>query len=232
MILGILGMLDDSRPEYVQRASPCGNGKTNFLTYLLYEEFRQKDRLVITNFHTKFKGGEFGQHTWSRYMTSQEIFDRWFDEELNGAVIGITELQSLLNSAGRSAKLITYVEKCLNQRRKSGYDIFWDSQRWGSGDRRMRDHTDYVYRPEKYDCEYNADAQCYVPVERCTLDICPKKHQIFIYQEIPKPTTLKDMITPKLILNAWEIGELYDTNEKMTDILQYNPVWGKVKDDT
>lgn len=232
MMLAILGMTDDARPEYIQRASPCGNGKTNFLVYLLYSAFLEKERLVITNFHTRFKGGSYAGPSWSRYMTSQEIFDHWFDEELEGAIFGITELQSLLNSAGRSAKLITYVEKCLNQRRKMGYDIYWDSQRWGSGDRRIRDHTDYIYRPEKYHCEFNAEAQCFVPTERCPLDICDERHQILIFQVEPKPQTIEELLKPKLILNAWEIGELYNTKEKMEDILQYNPAWGKVKDDT
>jgi hypothetical protein len=225
MILGILGMIDASRPLEMQRASPCGNGKTNFLTFLLYEEFRQKDRLVITNFHTRFRGGSLAGPSWSRYMTSQEIFDHWWDPDLEGAVIGITELESLLNSAGRTARVITYIEKCLNQRRKSGYDIFWDSQRWGSGDLRIRDKTDYIYRPEKWHTIYSADAACWVPVERCPLDICELKHQILIYQEIPRPTTIKEMLEPKFILNSWEIGELYDTKEKMIDTIQYNPDW-------
>lgn len=225
MILGILGMIDDSRPMNIQRASPCGNGKTNFLVYLLYAEFLAKNRLVITNFHTKFKGGSFAAPSWSKYMTSQEIFDHWFDPELEGAVIGLTELESLLNSAGRQSKVITYIEKCLNQRRKSGYDIFWDSQRWGSGDKRMRDKTDYIYRPEKWHCDYNPEAGCWVPTERCPLDICDERHQILIYQEIPRPATIQELLEPKLIINSWEIGQLYDTKEKMQDTIEWNENW-------
>lgn len=226
MIYGILGMIDDSRPMEMERACPCGNGKTNTLVYFAYNEFIAKERKVIANFHTRFQGGAFGSNSWSTYMTSQEIFDHWFDEDNFGALICITELQSLLNSAARNAKLITYIEKCLQQRRKMEYDIIWDSQRWGSGDRRIRDNTDYLYRPEKWHTMYDADAGVWRPVERCPLDICDKKHQILVYQEVPKPMTIEDMLKPKLILNSWEIGQLYDTREKMEDVLHYNPAWG------
>jgi hypothetical protein len=229
MITGILGMIDDSRPMDSVRPSPCGNGKTCLLTFLLNCEYVYKNRLVITNYHTRFKGGQFGQPSWSIYRSAQEIFDHWFDEENRGAVIGITEIQSLMNSAARSSKLITYIEKCLQQRRKMEYDIIWDSQRWGSGDRRIRDATDYIYRPEKWHCVYNSDAQCWVPTERCPLDNCNEKHQILIYQELPRPQTIEEMLKPRLILNSWEVGELYDCREQMKDILQYNPAWGRAE---
>jgi hypothetical protein len=160
-------------------------------------------------------------------MTSQEIFDNWFDPELEGALICLTELESLLNSAGRSSKVITYVEKCLNQRRKSGYDIIWDSQRWGSGDRRIRDKTDFIYRPEKWHCTYDDEAAIYRPVEQCPLDNCDERHQILLYQEVPKPPTLEELLRPVAIINAWEVGQLYDTKEKMEDTIVFNPDWEK-----
>jgi hypothetical protein len=225
-MIGIVGQFDDSRPEYTVRSSPCGNGKTNFIVKLLWEEYYQKQRLIITNFHTRFRGGSFSMPSWSKYMSAQEIFDHWFDPELTGAAIGITELQSILNSAGRSSKVITYIERCLQQRRKRNYDIFWDSQRWGSGDKRIRDATDFMYRPEKWHSEFNSEAGVYVPVERCPIDNCTDQHhQILIYQDYPKPSTIEDMLKPQMILNSWEVGELYDTFEEMKQTLVYNPAW-------
>jgi len=224
MIYGILGMIEDERNPGVMRASPCGCGKTNFLVYLAYQEYITNKRPIVTNFHTRFKGAPWGTASWSTYMSSQEIFDNWFDLE-HGTVICITELQSLFNSAGRSAKVITYIEKCLQQRRKMGFDLIWDSQSWSSGDRRIRKNTDYIYRPEKWHCRLNAEAGCYVPYEKCVLDNCDERHQILVYQEYPEPKTIEDLLKPKLILNSWEIGELYDTTEVMKDTLKASDRW-------
>jgi hypothetical protein len=227
MIIGVVGMMDDFRPLNMDRICPCGNGKTCTISAWAYNKYLQEQRNIITNFHTRFLGAPWGSPSWSTYMTSQEIFDHWFDDNLEGSLICITELQSLLNSAARNAKLITYIEKCLQQRRKAGYDIIWDSQRLGSGDKRIRTMTDYIYRPEKWHCVFNTDANCYVPVERCPHDICTvERHQILVYQEIPQPPTIEELLKPRAILNSWEIGQLYDTKEKMKDTLHYNPEWG------
>ena len=227
MIIGILGQLmgehAPSMPGY-QRPSPCGNGKTVTMVHFLYQWYVQKEANIITNFHTRHLGAEWGTPSWSTYMTSQQIFDNWWDIE-DETIIAITELQSLINSAGRSAKLITYIEKCLQQRRKKGFKIFWDSQTLGSSDKRWRDATDYIYRPEKWHCHWNPDYDCFTPTEPCPLDICDERHQIFVYQEYPTPATIEEMIKPQFILNSWEIGQLFDTKENMKDVLKFNPDW-------
>lgn len=227
MIIGILGQLMTDQRATIpgfQRPSPCGNGKTVTLTHFLYQEFVQKEANIITNFHTRHLGTEWGSPSWTTYMSSQEIFSNWFDIE-DGTWIGITELQSLINSAGRSAKLITYIEKCLQQRRKSEFNVIWDSQSLGSSDKRWRDATDYIYRPEKWHCRYSPDHGCFVPSEPCPLDICHERHQILVYQEYPAPATVEEMIKPQLIINSWEVGQLFDTREKMKDTLHYDPRW-------
>ncbi len=227
MIIGILGQLIGDRPSMApgfQRPSPCGNGKTLTMVHFLYQEFIQRESPIITNFHTRHLGTEWGTPSWSTYLPSQQIFDNWFDID-DGTIIAITELQSLINSAGRSAKLITYIEKCLQQRRKKGFQIFWDSQSLGSSDKRWRDATDYIYRPEKWHCTWSPEYQAFTPTEPCPMDICPERHQIFVYQEYPTPGTIEEMIKPKLILNAWEIGQLFDTKENMKDVLRFNPAW-------
>jgi hypothetical protein len=211
--------------------SACGNGKTTTNVHLLYQEFVQKDRMVITNFHTRYPGADPGKPSWSKYMTSQEIFDLWLDVEEGdpeyGAIIGLTEVSGLMNSAGRQGKIITYVEKCLNQRRKNGWDVVWDAQDLGSNDKRWRDKTDYIYRPVKYHCEYSPEMECFRPTEPCPLDNCEEKHQIMVYiEQSPFPLSLQDLVNPQLILNAWEIGQLFYTREKMKDTLSLNPKWG------
>jgi hypothetical protein len=234
MIIGIIGKtFQDARQSsaLVQHPSACGNGKTLSNVFLLFKEYEIKDRMVITNFHTKFNGAEWGTPSWAVYKTSQEIFDLWLNVEEGdpeyGAIIGLTEVSSLMNSAARNGKIITHVEKCLNQRRKNGWDLVWDAQDLGSNDKRWRDKTDYLYRPVKYHCEWDPDLNCYRPTEPCPLDICDEKHQVLLYiEQSPFPLTIEDMVTPQKILNAWEIGQLYDTKEKMKDTLHYNPAWG------
>jgi hypothetical protein len=226
MIFGILGECFghiSSAPGY-QRPSACGNGKTTTLVHFLYEEFVANETNIITNFHTRHFGAEWGTPSWSTYMNSQEIFDTWWDIE-EGTWIGITEIQSLINSAGRSAKLITYIEKCLQQRRKSEIRIVWDSQTLGSADKRWREPTNYIFRPEKWHCEWKPEYDCFKPTEPCPLDICHERHQILVYQVEPAPATLAELINPQMIINSWVVGELFDTKEKMKDVLRYNPAW-------
>ena len=227
-VYGIVGMLDEMRDARFERPAPAGNGKTLLLTHFLYQEFIQKDRQVIANFHLYYPGGKDLGQSWATYMTSQEIFDHWFDDEIQGAVIGITELQSLLNSAGRSAKMITYIEKCLQQRRKRDFEIAWDSQRWGSVDKRIRDATDELYQPMKWHCMFDEETLTWRVTYPCLKDRCDERHMISVHQELPQPETYEERVLPLFFLNAWEIGELYNTKESMRDTLKYNPAWDEV----
>lgn len=227
-VYGIVGMLDDLRDVRYERPASAGNGKTQLLSHFLYQEFVQKDRPVIANYHLYYPGGKNKGVSWATYMSSQEIFDRWFDDDLEGSVIGITELQSLLNSAGRQAKMITYLEKCLNQRRKSDYDIIWDSQRWGSVDKRIRDVTDELYQPMKWHCIFDEETQNWRVTYPCGKDRCNERHMISVHREMPLPESPAERILPLYFLKSWEIGELYDTREKMIDVLRYNPKWDEI----
>ncbi len=231
MIYGILGTIQDRayQPTVIQRPSDCGNGKTTALTHILYQEFVQKDRKVIANFHTRFPGAPWGSPTWSEYRTAQEIFDIWLEVDEDhpdfGAIIGITEIESILNSAAREGKVIKHIEKCLNQRRKNEWDIAWDSQVLGSADKRWRQKTDFLYHPEKWHCAWSPEYECFIPTEPCPLDICHERHQILIYQEYPLPPSIEEMLKPVMILNSWEVGQLIDTREKMKDTIHFNPAW-------
>ena len=224
-VYGIVGLVDDMRTTTVHRPPAAGNGKTCLMTHILHEEFQQKERLVVANYHLRYKGGSFSGPSWAKYMTSQEIFDHWFDEELQDAIIGLVELQSIFNSAGRSSKVITYLEKCLQQRRHLGYDIVWDSQRWGSVDKRIRDFTDELFYPIKWHCEYNAGARCWTPTHPCNTDNCQEQHQIAVHRELPEPETLEEKIKPLYFLNSWVVGELYDTRERFTDVVKWSSKW-------
>lgn len=239
MITGILGNIGDFElTTSSTKPSDCGCGKTNALTFLLYGEAMRRDELypdgrkVIANYHTRYRGSQFGMPSWSEYRTSQEIFDIWLEVEEGhpdyGAIIGITELSALINSASRDTKLIAYIERCLNQRRKNGWDIVWDSQTLGSADKRWRDKTEFIYKPVKFHCKWDPQFKAYIPTEPCPIDNCRDRHQIVLFiEKSPYPLTIQDLKTPMVIINSWEIGELYDTNEKMKDVLKLNPAWSK-----
>jgi len=245
MITGILGS-DDSVPrprmDTVQRASVCGNGKTVTLAYIGWREFSStKDkgyrgyagtdkegepRQIISNFHTCFPGGAPGQQpSWSEYRTSQQIFDHWWDEQDRGALIMVTELQALFNSCNRNNKIMAYIERCLNQRRKFDHEFVYDSQELGSLDLRFRKATNFIYIPMKFHAAYVPQYKEYVPVDPCPLDNCNKAHIIQVYQNYPFPSSYEEMTTPKFKLKAWVVGKIYDTNEPMKDVLRYNPAW-------
>jgi hypothetical protein len=233
MIIGILGSLGNREVATTgPKASNCGNGKTATLTKFLYDEHERKDRKVICNYHTWRPGARDRPDipSWAEYRTSQEIFDIWLDVDEDhpdfGAVVGLTELTALINSAARDTKLIAYIEKCLNQRRKNGWDIIWDGQVLGSLDKRFRDMTEYLYKPLKFHCAYDPRFKAYLPTEACLLDNCDERHQVIVYiEQSPYPLTVLDLKTPQLMINTWEIGELYNTREKMRDILHYNKKW-------
>jgi hypothetical protein len=232
MIIGVLGNIGDQSclSQTTSRASACGNGKTVTVAYFGWKEFEVKERKIVANFHTKYKGMEMGTPSWAEYKTSQEIFDMWLDveegDEYYGAMILLTEISSLIPSAARQGKLITHVEKCLNQRRKNGWDIIYDMQDFGSADKRWRDKSDYIYRPKKFHCVWNPDYKAFLPTEPCLLDNCSERHQVSVFIESsPDPLNYLDLITPQVVINAWEVGQLYDTNEKMKDVLHYNPAW-------
>ena len=231
MIIGILGNLGDQEIATTgTKASDCGCGKTLLNAYLGYSEFLQKDRKVIANFHTRFAGMPWGTPSWAEYRTSQEIFDMWMEVDEDhpdyGAMVLLTEVSALINSAQRDTKVIAYIERCLNQRRKNKWDIIWDSQTLGSADKRWRSKTDYIYKPVKYHCVWSPEYKEYVWTDPCPLDNCDERHIVVVYiEQSPHPLTLMDLKTPRLFLKAWEVGQLYDTNEKMKDTIKFNPRW-------
>lgn len=232
-VIGVLGSLGDRELATTgTKPSNCGNGKTTTLTKLLFDEHEKKDRKVICNFHTWYPGAKDRPDipSWAEYRTSQEIFDIWLEVEEGhpdyGAIIGLTELTALINSAARDTKLIAYIEKCLNQRRKNAWDIVWDGQVLGSLDKRFRDMTEYLYKPVKFHCAYDPRYKAYLPTEPCPIDNCEDRHQIVVFiEQSPMPLSILDLKTPQLVINSWEIGQLFDTREKMKDVLHFNKRW-------
>lgn len=210
-VIGIVGQISQTRNTAIPRPSDCGNGKTCLATFLGYQEFVTKKRTVITNFHTQFPGGN-PNCSWSTFMTAQEIFENFLDPDYEDALFIISELSGIIHSAARESKTIKWIENRLNQRRKHGHDLIWDAQRWMSGDKIIRDKTDFVYVPVKYHTVFDIEKNNWIPTKQCLRDICDEKHLILVYQDVPEPP-LEEALIPKLCLQAWVVGQLYDTKE-------------------
>jgi hypothetical protein len=168
--------------DYLKR----GNGKTLAMTYYLYQAHKEGIR-VITNYQTSF----------SEMLPIMEITKRIMEDDLRNIAIGITEVQIVLNSLGTKGDIVKFVARMVSQTRKREVDIFYDTQRYMDVHIRLREQTDYVYKPFK----------AHFTGEVCNIDRCKKPHLIYLMCE--QPLILK----PVKVLRASAVGKLYDSNE-------------------
>jgi hypothetical protein len=87
-----------------------------------------------------------------------------------------------------------------------------------SGDKIIRDKTDIIYVPIKFHCVFDMSENDYVPTHQCLADNCDEKHLILVYQDVPLPPPEEELI-PKICLQSWVIGQLYDTKERIDQTL-------------
>jgi hypothetical protein len=192
-IVGKLFTLSTSRsPVPMEDDIMCGNGKTMANAYFCLLDSIDRDRWVITNYHTDF----------STYMGAQEIFDEFFERE--NVTYGITEIQKFLNSLGKTQNKV-WVEGAVSQRRKLGADIIWDSQRVMSVDNRIREHTKVYLIPKKF---HKHDGT------PCFDEDCMQPHFIKVYCDKPL-----GIIDPIAVIDCEEMGAHYNTNELCLDNL-------------
>lgn len=233
------GLYNNKTGRFQRVASKKGNGKTLCLVYYGFCENRDYGRKVFSNFHTKFsiyrpaqeifedlgrlldlagKYGAYGtiaeiiknfDHIFAHYALSQtaqtELYEiRSLFTEYYGCLILLTEFQKYFNSLGTSTKTIKWVEGILTQLRKVEIDFMWDSQRPISAGNRSREYTETFLVPQKF---HSAD------LSPCDKDICGEDHLIYVYSDIPfRENEL-------VILDAKQVGALYDTNEIIGDNL-------------
>jgi len=197
MIFGCVGTIDDMFSGGIR-----GNGKTQTATYYAYRDYQQ-GRKVLTNYKTTF----------STMMSTKEIVDYIFDSELRNITVVIDEIQVILNSIGTKGTVLKFVEQLLNQSRKRNVDIWYTTQRYLNVHVRLRQQTDILLEPYKLDV---------IPIEGtnrfkidtshvCTIDSCNKPHIIVVKSKVPF------VAKPIALLKAWKTGELYDTNEIITE---------------
>jgi hypothetical protein len=170
-----------------------GTGKTMTCVYYLYMDMINENREIYTNFSTNF----------SHKMRTYDIFMGIKNSEISNASIGIDELSTFLNSMGSKSQDILFSEKIIGQMRKRNIDMYWTAQRFKSAVNRVRILTNYILIPHKTHLDF---MPCYDPN-------CKEEHFILVYSENPF------VEKPIVILNAQNVGELYDTYEFIDDAL-------------
>ena len=201
MFLGIIALLDDEETDRCLR----GNGKTCTLTYLLYK-YKLKGYRVWTNYYTSFSDEVIGFQEMINKLNA--IYKK--NEELKKEkkpiinykiVLGVTELQEIINSVGSSTDQVLFVDSFTSQIRKLDVDCLYDTQVLKHLHKRVRRHTERILIPIKY----------HTDGKECNYDRCKKDHLIFIHSYKPFKKY------PVKVIKDWKVGKMYDSFQRVED---------------
>lgn len=209
MFLGVVALIDDEETD----RCPRGNGKTNVLTYFLYK-YHIKGYQVWTNYYTTFSNKIIGFQEMINLLKKMKKENEILKAEGKPIqkykiVLGVTELQEIINSVGSTTAQVLFVDSFTSQIRKLDVDCLYDTQILKHLHKRVRRHTERIIIPIKMHTDY----------QECNYDRCQKKHLISINSFKPfKKHPLK-------IIKAWEVGKLYNSSEMIYDkIILEKPV--------
>ena len=201
MFTAFIGLYDDEETDLCIR----GNGKTCSMVFYLYLYFKQNYE-VWTNFKTTFSVVKGFQQMINdlRALREDEEKENIPKELRKKIVLGVTEMQDLINSMGSSVEQTLFVDSFTNQIRKLDADCLYDTQIFKNVHIRLRRHTENIRIPFKFHMDDSP----------CNFDRCERKHYIDIFSFKPFH---KERIRR---LRAWEVGKLYNSSEQITDILE------------
>lgn len=193
MFMAFVGMLDNEYTENCIR----GNGKTCSMVFYLYLYYLQGYE-VWTNFYTTF----------SKVKGFQQMINdlrKLRAENKNyKIVLGVSEMQDLINSVGSTTEQTKFVSSFANQIRKLDVDCLYDAQILKNVHIGLRRHTEHIRIPFKY----HKDGM------ECNFDRCDKDHIIEVFSQKPfKKKAVKR-------IRAWIVGQLYDSKEMIYDVLE------------
>lgn len=189
MITAFIGTLDDESDTPIS-----GTGKTCSMTGYLYQDYLEGKK-VYTNYHTEFSEDILG---------FQAMINKLKGIHSPDTILGISEMQTVLNSLGSTQQQVLFIDSFASQLRKIDVDIYYDTQRLMNIHKRLRVHTDVILIPYKTHLD---NTPCY-------FNRCKKPHKIYVYSQ--KPFKQK----PLICFDATEVGKLYDTLEIIYDILE------------
>jgi len=189
MIIAFIGTLDDESETPIS-----GTGKTCSMTGYLYQDYLA-GKTIYTNYHTDFS---------ENIMGFQTMINKLKGIHSPNVILGISEMQSVLNSLGSTQQQVLFIDAFASQLRKIDVDIYYDTQRMMNIHKRLRVHTDVILIPYKTHFD---DKPCY-------FNRCQKPHKIYVYSQ--KPFKEK----PIICFDATQVGKLYDTLEIIYDVLE------------
>ena len=174
-----------------------GNGKTISLVFSLHED-KEEGRKIFTNFKCKFADMLPAKQILEEINNNQEKYME------KGVSVGLTEMQTVLNSLGGSPEVSKFCSFFAAQTRKRNVDVYWDAQVFWEVNNRWRNQTDNIFRPFKI--HENGDL--------CPIDSCKQNHWVIIHGI--KPYANYNILGEEII-NCQETGKLYDTNQVIFD---------------
>jgi len=189
MIIAFIGTLDDESDTPIS-----GTGKTCSMTGYLYQDYLEGKK-IYTNYHTEFSTDIIG---------FQAMINKLKGVHSPDTILGISEMQTVLNSLGSTQQQVLFIDSFASQLRKIDVDIYYDTQRLMNIHKRLRVHTDVILIPYK----------THLDNEPCYFNRCKKPHKIFVYSQ--KPFKQK----PVICFDATEVGKMYDTLEIIYDVLE------------
>lgn len=201
MITAFVGIYDESIDD--ENNSSRGGGKTTGIVYYLHADYENESRHIFTNFKCSFAKVMSAQNIVNELIQNQKIYLK------EGVSVGLTEMQTVLNSLGSSAKQILFLNYWAGQTRKLNCDLNWDIQRYWDANNRLRSQTDNILKPMKY----------HANGKHCRIDRCTEHHYVKIFSEKPYR---KYPITDNEVIDTWETGKLYDTNELVFDNITFD----------
>jgi len=192
--MAIVGLIDDEITNRCIR----GNGKTCTLTYYLYRYFKQNKK-IWTNYETTFSDEVIGfQEMINRLKEKQRL-----NQKVN-IILGVTEMQELINSIASNKYQTMFVDSFANQMRKLNTDCLYDTQVLKSIQIKLRRHTENIRIPTKL----------HLDGSECNFDRCQRQHLIDINSFKP----WRDY--PIRRIKAYEVGKLYNSMEVIIDTLE------------
>jgi len=195
MIVSFVGTIDED-----QNSLPItGNGKTCALTGYTLNDF-DTGKEIWTNYKTDFSKEVIGFQA-----MIDKLSERNYDIEgsWTNIILGVTEMRRILDAVGSTTEQVLFIDNFVEQIRKIGAVLYYDTQRFNSIHKRLRIHTNVILIPYKTHWD---EQPCYLPS-------CMKPHKIYVYSHKP---FRKNAIA---CFNAIEVGKHYDTKEFCKDKL-------------
>jgi hypothetical protein len=192
-VRGFVGTFNDDVTDPIR-----GNGKSMAMTWHAHRKSLEGYE-VYTNYKTTF----------STQITVDEMIEMFMKRgaTFHHVLFCVDEIGEYIDSHGGNTKEVRSFMGMVKQLRKRWSDMSWTNQRYADVSKQVRIQTEEVYKPVK----------THLDRRRCSLDVCPKPHLIWLWRVRPPYPR------PLCIINASGVGTLYNTEEIIIDKITVPP---------